>query len=72
MTVAGSVTSRGGLGGASTVPGDPFFGVGGAGSAGRIRFDTVSGAATITGTVDPTAVLTNCEVPVELQGFSVD
>ncbi|MFM2016977.1 MAG: hypothetical protein RL007_633 [Bacteroidota bacterium] len=50
MTHNGTLQANGGSGGASAVPGSPYFGVGGAGAPGRIRLDyngTLSGSGTI-------------------------
>jgi hypothetical protein len=51
MTHNGSLQASGGAGGASTIPGSPYYGVGGAGAAGRIRLDyngSLNGSGTIT------------------------
>ena len=72
VTVDGQATSLGGTGGASAVPGTPYFGTGADGSVGRLRFDTVSGTSGGVGTVNPPAVVTTCSFPVRLQSFDVD
>jgi hypothetical protein len=51
MTHNGTLQASGGAGGASNVPGNPYYGVGGVGAPGRIRLDyngTLNGSGTIT------------------------
>lgn len=52
MTINGSVFAQGGIGGASTIPGNPYYGVGANGSVGRVRLD-YNGALNGTGTYSP-------------------
>lgn len=51
MTNNGTLQASGGAGGASTIPGSPYYGVGGIGAPGRIRLDyngSLNGSGTIT------------------------
>jgi Secretion system C-terminal sorting domain/SprB repeat len=51
MTHNGILQASGGAGGASMVPGSPYYGVGGAGAPGRIRLDyngTLNGSGSVT------------------------
>jgi len=68
----GALLGAGGLGGASNVPGTPFFGGGGAGSDGRFRVDTLTGALGGSGTATPAPTLTTCTLPVQLQSYGID
>lgn len=54
MTNNGTILGTGGTGGASTVPGSPYYGIGATGSDGRIRLDYDNSLAG-TGTVSPAA-----------------
>lgn len=52
MTHNGTLQASGGAGGASNVPGNPYYGVGGVGAPGRIRLD-YNGALNGSGTITP-------------------
>jgi len=52
MTHNGAMTADGGIGGASNVPGNPYYGTGATGAPGRIRLD-YNGVLTGTGTTSP-------------------
>jgi hypothetical protein len=67
ITHDGIISAAGGAGGASQLAGDPFYGVGGVGSEGRIRIDgTVNGA----GLTTPTAY-SNAVIPQSSQTLSI-
>jgi hypothetical protein len=59
ITNNGSVMANGGVGGSTTIPGPPYYGVGGTGSVGRIRCDyaTLNGSGTFSPAVGYTGTL---------------
>ena len=72
LTVDGTISGLGGTGGASQVPGDPYYGVGGDGGDGRIHFDTETGNVGGVGSITPIPDVAICSVPVELMRFVIE
>jgi len=60
----GIVSAIGGIGGASSVPGSPYYGVGGNGAVGRIRID-VTGSVSGSGSFTPGVGFQNNLAPVQ-------